>query len=388
VVPGLQAFGLWHAESGASLVSEAAAGEMVLLLVARAAGLAVLAATLALVALVLGRRLPAAVTGGLLAAALFADLTLFGWRYLHAPFPAAGGTFADPATQFAELLGSPNLRRLSEAEGVWRVAPLGRDAALAGNAGYLFRIPLAIGLDPLLPRRYAELVALMNRSPVSVFENLVLFLRDSPSPLWPLLNARYRLVPRADPAANVPASYRLEEDGGALPRAFLVHDVRAVPNAAGGLESLASPDFDPRGMVVLEVGPHLGDGTWAGGSESAPGGDGARMARSRVQLEHFGPGDILATASVSNGGVLVVLEAWHPGWTAVVNGVSSPIYPANHAFMGVLLPPGDSAVHFQYAPSSWRVGLAVAGATIGALGMAAALRLRKRPGRHDGVRAV
>jgi uncharacterized membrane protein YfhO len=122
--------------------------------------------------------------------------------------------------------------------------------------------------------------------------------------------------------------------------------------------------------------------------ESASEGDGAETASSRVQLEHFSPGDILATASLSKGGVLFVLEAWHPGWTAVVNGVSSPIYPANHAFMGVLLPPGGSAVHFQYAPSSWRVGLTIAGATIGAVGMAAALRLRKRPGRHDGARAV
>ena len=146
-----------------------------LLLVARACGVAVVAGAAALVAVVLPRNAPRW-RPLLLLVAVFLDLSTFAWRYLHEPLAVAPGVpFDSPMAQFEAFLGVDNVTFLREAGGVWRVAPLGRVAAIAGNAGYLLKVPLAIGLDPLLPRRYAELVALINGEPLTDFENLVLY---------------------------------------------------------------------------------------------------------------------------------------------------------------------------------------------------------------------
>src|SRR5688572_30752329 len=145
------------------------------------------------------------------------------------------------------------MRRLGAWDGEWRVAPLGREAVVVGNAGYLLGMSLSVGLDPLLPRRYAELVALINGQPVAAFENLVVFLDDTPSPLWPLLNARQRLVPRgAQPGGSTP-SYVVEDDARALPRALALGDVRLVGSAQEAPAALTALGFDPGAMAVLEA---------------------------------------------------------------------------------------------------------------------------------------
>ena len=67
----------------------------------------------------------------------------------------------------------------------------------------------------------------------------------------------------------------------------------------------------------------------------------------------------MLTVALSAGGVLVLADAYYPGWRATVDGAEAMIYPADSAFRGVLLPPGQHVVEFTYQPMSFAAGLAV-----------------------------
>lgn len=358
VVPWLAAHGLWYPRS--ELAAPDSAGTVVLAAAARACAGATVAAALALVALVVGRRLAPGPAASLLALALFVDLALFSGRYLYAPLPIADVPFGPPADQFLDLLGRDTVARAAAEPGQWRLAPLGRESVVAGNAGYVLGVALAIGLDPLLPRRYAELAALINGMDVARFEHVALYFTDAHSPLWPLLNARFVLEPEP---AGAPR-YRLREDPGALPRAYAVGRVIAVPDGASALAALARPDFDPRGAVVVEA-PELAVG-------GAPV-DAAGAASGTVEVREYRPGAVRLRARLAEPGAVVFLEAWHPGWRALASGQPVPVLPANHAFMAVVLPAGEHEVAFVYDPASWRLGLALAATGAGLCGALALL---------------
>ncbi|HZS03122.1 MAG TPA: hypothetical protein VFE37_30715 [Chloroflexota bacterium] len=369
MVPLLSQLGLWAPRADLLAEPPTQLGATVLLLVARACGMAVVATAAALVATVLVRRVAPRWRPLLLLGAVFLDLSLFGWRYLHEPLPIAPGVpTGDPTAQYTDFLGAANVRQLQQVALPLRVAPLGREASLAGNAGYLLGVPLAIGLDPLLPRRYAELVAQMNGEPLAAFENLVVYLADRSSRLWPLLAARYRLVPQEPPPATGPPRFQLEEDPSALPRVFAAPTVRVAAGPEASLAAVAAPAFDPAREAVLEMAP---------GDAPAAARDPAVAAPPRAELERYASGAVDVRADLPAGGAVVLLDAWHPGWTATVAGRAVPVYPADHAFLGVALPPGSYEVQFRFDPGSWRAGLVLAAATLLVLAAsAAALRWR------------
>lgn len=49
--------------------------------------------------------------------------------------------------------------------------------------------------------------------------------------------------------------------------------------------------------------------------------------------------------------VAVIAQTWMPGWQATVNGKTTPVWRANHAFMAVDVPKGESTVELRYAPT-------------------------------------
>ncbi|HEY7066753.1 MAG TPA: YfhO family protein [Chloroflexota bacterium] len=370
VVPLLRDWGLWGQSASPPNRSETEMGAAVLLLVGRACSLAVVAAAIAMIVVLLGRRCAPGWRAALLVGAVFVDLSLFSWRYLQEPLPIVPGLpFGAPEAQFAAFFGEDNVARLRQQGGLWRVAVLGKGSTVAGNAGYILGVPLAIGLDPLLPRRYAELVAQIDGVPLDAFAHVAVFLDNRPSALWPLLNARYRLVPRPGAVgADLPAGFDLEERPEALPRAFVAATVRLAPSADASLAALADPSFDPARVVVLEAGLDDPAGALAGLAQDAS------SPATRVEVQHYEPGDVTVAADAPAGGALVLLEAWHPGWQALVDGEDARVYPADHAFMGVALPPGSHQVRFRFRSLWWGVGLVVMLATAAAMSLVVALR--------------
>ena len=75
-------------------------------------------------------------------------------------------------------------------------------------------------------------------------------------------------------------------------------------------------------------------------------------------------------AQLAAAGVLVVLEAFEPGWVATVDAAPAPVLRANGLFRAVRLEAGRHRVRFAYRPRSVAYG-----AAISAFGLAAALGL-------------
>jgi hypothetical protein len=148
-----------------------------------------------------------------------------------------------------------------------------------------------------------------------------------------------------------------------LPRAYVVGVERPAP-VREPETALLDPAFDPRQEVLI-----------AGGQDRtkprAPG-DGARVVTRRAD-------EVVVEAVLASGGVLVLTEAYDPGWRATVDAAAAPVLQANVLFRGVRLGPGRHRVVFEYRPRSVIVGAwaGAAGACLcSALALAAALRAR------------
>lgn len=86
------------------------------------------------------------------------------------------------------------------------------------------------------------------------------------------------------------------------------------------------------------------------------------------------PDRVELLASLASPGWVVLADTFYPGWTATIDGVATPIYPANLLFRAVFVQPGVHRIVFGYEPCSFRLGVALA-----LLGMAASgfLLIRK-----------
>lgn len=183
--------------------------------------------------------------------------------------------------------------------------------------------------------------------------------------------SHYLHDPRYDPVfpMDTPGRFTLiaELDGlqvyrneWALSRAYLVSALEVVEDPGAMFERMRGPDFDPRRVALVEAMPR----GWRG--EAAPEAFGAARVVERDATR------VAVEVSAERDAVLVLADAYYPGWAAEVNGAPTEVFPVNHAFRGVTVPAGVHTVEFRYAPSSFRAGLAVSIASM-LCGLAAAL---------------
>lgn len=177
-----------------------------------------------------------------------------------------------------------------------------------------------------------------------------------PAPLLDLMGVRYLpegngvrlrgLVNRA-----VLGAPTFLERTTALPRAFVVPGAVRVSSAGDALTAVTTEGFDLQRSAVLEM-PQSGFYRRSEGFRPA------------IIREYAHQRLVVAADGGSGGGVLVLTDAYYPGWRATVDGADATIYPANYAFRGVLLPPGQHVVEFTYQPMSFAAGLAVTGISL------------------------
>jgi hypothetical protein len=147
---------------------------------------------------------------------------------------------------------------------------------------------------------------------------------------------------------------------GAQPRSWVVGRTR-VADAGQAFQALVDPAFDPSREAIVAEGEAL-----------AGQGDFAAEAR----LTTPGPDRVRVDAEASGRGLLVLADAYDPGWRASVDGRPAPVLRANIAFRGVALPAGRHTVEMVYRPSSAKRGLAVSCASLLVTAVIAAARGR------------
>lgn len=99
-------------------------------------------------------------------------------------------------------------------------------------------------------------------------------------------------------------------------------------------------------------------------------------ANAQVGNLNYRHGNISFTVSSDAPTVAVIAEGWYPAWQAEVNGKLVPVRRANHAFMSVDVPAGDSTVKLYFADRAMTVGVWI---SLGTLLLCAWIRRRDRP---------
>lgn len=247
-------------------------------------------------------------------------------------------------------------------------------------------LPLVVGLDgvggynPLLTLRYLDFVSLIDygrlysREPLDhfvhtaqpgrpesgLFDAAAIRFLVSPAPL-PFEGLRLLKAYPRPPLREHPAYLYENED--ALPRAYLAYRTEPAKRI-GDLERLLTSAFDGRRATVVEGGAAPLDGP----EEIAP----ARMIRERPEVLRF-------EVAPERDAILVVANAWYPGWRAWVDGAEAPVLRVNGLFRGVPVPAGAREVEMRFEPGSFRVGAAVSVLSAGLLGLLVAVRRRGAP---------
>jgi hypothetical protein len=183
--------------------------------------------------------------------------------------------------------------------------------------------------------------------------------RIGPSREAVLLGARYVFASEAEVASFGETARPVASIGGRvlleLPEApawaTLHETARPVADLQGALDGLSSA-FDPRRDVLVE-GP-------------VPGLTGGEPGRARLD-GRFGLHGFAVAVETPRPSVLVVRESFARGWTAEVDGVATPILPADGRFRAVLLPAGAKRVVFAYEAPGGRLGFLVSALTAIAL---------------------
>ena len=212
------------------------------------------------------------------------------------------------------------------------------------------------------------------------------------SPILDLLGARYVLALGAPYIRGLELVHRSDmtifENPDALPRAFLVGEVRVLPDAQAVLQAMADPSFQPGSWAYSETPiPLSGGGAPDGGAPSAgfpplssdpPGSLAPAGSPGSAEVEITNDEEIHVQVDAQRSALLVHVNSWYPGWKAFVDGQSRPIHRVDHAFQGVMVEPGRHEVVFRYAPASFRWGAALSLAGLLAIGAGASIFRQKR----------
>jgi hypothetical protein len=135
-----------------------------------------------------------------------------------------------------------------------------------------------------------------------------------------------------------------------LPRFFFSSEYR-VGSKADALQAIAS---SPSREIVLEQEPGF---KAAQNSADDP----------AIRIETLRRNSSTVIVDAPRPGLVYAAESFFDGWTARVNGVPSPILPANYAFRAVAVPAGRSRIEFRYWPPGLTAGLAISAVSFVAL---------------------
>jgi hypothetical protein len=169
------------------------------------------------------------------------------------------------------------------------------------------------------------------------------------------------------------------------PRAYVVHEVSVLPPLPRPARIAA---VDRRSGDVLFPNRKARDFTHSAVVETdqpleewtKPAAPAGGEERCRVTLDS--PQRVVVEAELAEAGLLVLSDAWYPGWRATVTAGGShqptPIYRTNRVLRGIWLPAGKQTVEFRFEPTSFYRGAMLSAASWLLLAILALASLRAR----------
>jgi hypothetical protein len=213
----------------------------------------------------------------------------------------------------------------------------------------------------------------------------------SPSVLQ-LLGAEYLVLPEASaPKFAERVELSLANDAGwpentavwrmnrTLPRAWIVHEVETIPPLPFPLRIEA---VDARTREVLYPGGKPRDFTRQAVVEttdplpSFDAGAPTSAAPESCRITTYEPTHVVIEAALAKPGLVVLSDAWFPGWEATVrtqdagadqSTTRATIHRTNRVLRGVWLPAGKHTLEMRYRSATFIRGAAISGAAWAAL---------------------
>ncbi len=148
-----------------------------------------------------------------------------------------------------------------------------------------------------------------------------------------LVLGQYRLLHSGD--------VKIYENMDVLPRAFLVQNWQWQPDVAAAVGAMREPGLELRETAVL-----LGSGE----DSHSP------KAAGQAVIVRYAPEQVVIQVESDSQAVLVLTDAFYPGWTAVVDGQTTTIYQMDVLFRAIMIPAGWHEVIFTFTPRSYENG--------------------------------
>jgi len=175
------------------------------------------------------------------------------------------------------------------------------------------------------------------------------------APIVDLLNLRWVLVP-ASRTIDAPGFVRawrgpdgvdLWQNRDALPRAFVVYRAQPAPGEPAQARAVADPAWRPDRVAIV-------DRPLPSVPPPSPG-EPLPALTPMTTLVREGPYDLELQVHALAPGVLVISEAWHPGWGALLDGLPVELLRVDYALRGVVLPPGEHLLQLKFVdrPLAW-----------------------------------
>jgi hypothetical protein len=147
----------------------------------------------------------------------------------------------------------------------------------------------------------------------------------------------------------------IHENTEVFPRVFLVNQFHTVEPDMAQEYLLDNPDFDLRHKVVLEQ--ELSE-DWKKLLESSS------NHESTAEIISYSANNIIIHTENKDASLLILTDAYYPGWVSFVDGSKSDIYRADGLVRVVLIPAGEHTVEFSYMPQSFTNGLIISLVTL------------------------
>ena len=263
----------------------------------------------------------------------------------------------------------PMLTELQRVAGIDRIGFADDDARISPNVNTVYGLYSFEGLNPVFPYRYGQFIRsainggmVTNDIPrISVKMDLKEGVRSASTSgriqtMLSLADVKYivelkesgwyaRTYPSHKPIWEGEL-FRIWENTGVLPRAFIASDVKVITNAQEILDELYRADL--RNTAIVEEPIYIPS---------------SANKNNSVSMIDYNMNNITMTVHTESAGLLILTDTYAPGWHATVDGKDATVYRTNFTFRGIPVPAGDHTVYMYYWPDSltWGIRIMVGG---------------------------
>lgn len=166
---------------------------------------------------------------------------------------------------------------------------------------------------------------------------------------------RFAECTRLDYAAPLSLVYddnrvKIYRNDNVFPRAFLVFQTRVARDNDVAMKMIGETEFDFKKEAIVEGEIPENFLSLSHVKDDVP-------FFKPVEIINYETNTVSLRVNAEKEALLVLNDAYYPGWNAFVDGKKVHVYRVNGLFRGVFLRRGDHVVTFAYQPLSFRLGL-------------------------------